>query len=193
MKLCAVIPTHNHSTMLESVVTRIRDHDIPIFIVDDGSDAETRQAVEQLHAPDQGVFCRRLDDNAGKGVAVMTGMAAAKRHGFTHAFQVDADGQHDLDRIDDMVKLAQNSPEALITGLPVYDDSIPTGRKIGRWVTHIWVWIETLSLQIRDSMCGFRIYPIGPSLDIWKRHGIGHRMDFDTEIMVRLFWDCGRV
>ena len=188
MKLCAVVPTHNHSSALESVATRIRDHDIPVFIVDDGSDTETRNAVSRLHAPDGGIFCQRLDENAGKGVAVMTGMAAAKRHGFTHAFQIDADGQHDLDRIDDMVKLAQQSPNALITGLPIYDDSIPTGRKIGRWVTHVWVWIETLSLQISDSMCGFRVYPIGPSLDVWKRYGIGHRMDFDTEIMVRLFW-----
>ncbi|MEQ8285291.1 glycosyltransferase [Thalassospira sp.] len=188
MKLCAVIPTHNHSTMLESVVKRIREHDIPVFIVDDGSDAQTQTVVADLHAPNDGIFCQRLDDNAGKGVAVMTGMAGAARHGFTHAFQIDADGQHDLDRISDMIEIATKSPAALVTGLPVYDDSIPTGRKIGRWITHVWVWIETLSLHIRDSMCGFRVYPIGPSLDVWRRHGIGHRMDFDTEIMVRLFW-----
>ncbi len=188
MKICAIVPTHNHSTMLESVVKRIREHDIPVFIVDDGSDAQTKAVVTNLDAPNDGIFCQRLDENAGKGVAVMTGMASAARHGFTHAFQIDADGQHDLDRISDMIEIATKSPAALITGLPVYDDSIPTGRKIGRWITHLWVWIETLSFQIRDSMCGFRVYPIDPSLDVWRRHGIGHRMDFDTEIMVRLFW-----
>ncbi|WP_033069052.1 glycosyltransferase family 2 protein [Thalassospira australica] len=188
MKLCAVVPTHNHSTMLESVVKRIRAYDIPVFIIDDGSNAQTQTIANNLHAPSDGVFCQRLDENAGKGIAVMTGMACAARHGFTHAFQIDADGQHDLDRIDEMIKTAQKSPAALITGLPVYDDSIPTGRKIGRWVTHVWVWIETLSFQIRDSMCGFRVYPIVPSLEVWRNQGIGHRMDFDTEIMVRLFW-----
>lgn len=188
MKFCAVIPTHNHSATLENIVKRVRELDIPVFIVDDGSNPQTQKVVTALHAPEHNVFCQRLDQNAGKGVAVMAGMSTALRHGFTHAFQIDADGQHDLDRINDMIDIAQSSPNALITGLPVYDNSIPTGRKIGRWVTHVWVWIETLSLQIRDSMCGFRIYPIAPSLDVWKSQGVGHRMDFDTEIMVKLFW-----
>jgi hypothetical protein len=76
----------------------------------------------------------------------------------------------------------------LITGLPRYDDSVPACRKIGRWITHVWVWIETLSLQIGDSMCGFRVYPLAAVRALLDRRPVGNRMDFDIEIIVRLFW-----
>jgi predicted LPLAT superfamily acyltransferase len=77
----------------------------------------------------------------------------------------------------------------LVTGVPIYDASIPKGRAIGRWITHAWVWVETLSFQIRDSMCGFRVYPLAAVAALLAEgEQIGQRMDFDTEIMVRLFW-----
>ncbi len=188
MKICALIPTYNHHTVLADVVAKARSFDLCVFIIDDGSNAQTRQVVANLHDPDHGVFCHRLPRNGGKGVAVMTGMELAHQAGFTHAIQIDADGQHDLDRIPEMLRAARTAPDALVTGLPVYDDSIPTGRKIGRWVTHFWVWIETLSFAIRDSMCGFRVYPLAQSLAVWRSEGLGKKMDFDTELMVRLYW-----
>src|SRR5262249_7647359 len=51
-----------------------------------------------------------------------------------------------------------------------------------------WVWINTLSLEIRDSMCGFRVYPIAEFLDIWNHGYVSRRMAFDSEIMVRMHW-----
>ncbi|RCK45726.1 glycosyltransferase family 2 protein [Thalassospira profundimaris] len=188
MKVCALIPTHNHHSVLADVVASIRAHDLCVFIIDDGSNEQTRQVVESLHDPENGVICYRLPRNGGKGVAVMTGMEIARKAGFSHAIQIDADGQHDLARIPEMLTAANGNPDALITGLPIYDGSIPTGRKIGRWVTHVWVWIETLSFAIRDSMCGFRVYPLEQSLAVWREEGLGKKMDFDTELMVRLFW-----
>jgi hypothetical protein len=38
-------------------------------------------------------------------------------------------------------------------------------------------------------MCGFRIYPISQALNIMDNNSIGKRMDFDVEIMVRMFWE----
>src|SRR3546814_9671128 len=66
--------------------------------------------------------------------------------------------------------------------------SVPKSRLYGRYITHVWVWINTLSLRIRDSMLGFRVYPLAITLQIWRTQHVGRRMDFDTEIMVRLFW-----
>ncbi|MEH6477835.1 MAG: hypothetical protein V7727_19245, partial [Sneathiella sp.] len=79
-------------------------------------------------------------------------------------------------------------PADLITAKPVYDESMPTARKIGRWFTHVWVWVETLSFNISDSMCGFRVYPVSQTLDVIRREHVGKRMDFDTSVMVRLYW-----
>jgi len=62
-------------------------------------------------------------------------------------------------------------------------------RFYGRYLTHVWVWINTLSLAIKDSMCGFRVYPVQAVESLTRRHPIGERMNFDTEILVRLYWD----
>ena len=50
------------------------------------------------------------------------------------------------------------------------------------------VWVHTLSRQIADAMCGFRLYPIAPAVALDDRVRIGRRMEFDTDIIVRLFW-----
>src|SRR5690625_7489555 len=76
----------------------------------------------------------------------------------------------------------------MVTGVPQYDDSVPRHRYYSRYLTHFWVWVETLSLEIKDSMCGFRVYPLGDTLALIDRVNIGRRMDFDTEVAVGLCW-----
>jgi hypothetical protein len=127
--------------------------------------------------------------NGGKGAAVITGMREALKEGYTHVLQVDADGQHDLTKILDLIKLSEQYPKRIISGMPVYDKSVPTSRKLCRYATHILVWIHTLSLEIKDSMCGFRIYPLREALRVIDaRDEFGQRMDFDIEILVRAYW-----
>ena len=77
----------------------------------------------------------------------------------------------------------------MIAGCPVYDAVVPAIRLYARYLTHIWVWINTLSLEITDSMCGFRVYPLAPMLALQRRRRFGSRMDFDTDMLVRLYWD----
>ena len=58
---------------------------------------------------------------------------------------------------------------------------------MGRWITHVCVWIETLSLDVHDTMCGLRVYPMAAVAALLDRGGhIGQGMDFDIEIIVRL-------
>jgi hypothetical protein len=65
---------------------------------------------------------------------------------------------------------------------------VPKARLYGRLLTHVWVWINTLSLAIKDSMCGFRVYPLADVVDVIDHARLGRRMDFDPEIAVRLVW-----
>jgi len=65
---------------------------------------------------------------------------------------------------------------------------VPKGRLYARYLTHVMVWINTLSLQIRDSMCGYRLYPLPAVLALIESAKIGKRMDFDSDILVRLTW-----
>lgn len=185
---CVVIPCYNHGAMMAQVLARLVPFNLPCIIVDDGSDDATRRKLDALVAENTQISLIRLTANAGKGAAVIRGLEAAAEAGFTHAVQVDADGQHAIEDIPALLALSEQHLDALISGQPIYDDSIPRSRLYGRWVTHIWVWIETLSLQLKDSMCGFRVYPIAPTLQLAQRVTIGRRMDFDTEVMVRLYW-----
>lgn len=188
MKLCVVIPFYNHPDAIGSVVNQLLPYDLNIIIVDDGSDAQSKQSLLSLLQPPKVTLATRLL-NGGKGAAVITGMREALKEGYTHVLQVDADGQHDLTKILDLIKLSEQYPKRIISGMPVYDKSVPTSRKLWRYATHILVWIHTLSLEIKDSMCGFRIYPLREALRVIDaRDEFGQRMDFDIEILVRAYW-----
>ncbi|NUF48709.1 glycosyltransferase family 2 protein [Gilliamella sp. ESL0250] len=185
---CFVIPSYNHSETLPTVLKNIEPYQLECILIDDGSSTDAALKLEQISALYPWVTLLHLATNQGKGAAVMAGLEYALNHGFTHAIQIDADGQHDSQSVKQLLEQSQLNPDALISGYPVYDNSVPKHRLIARYITHFWVWVETLSFSIKDSMCGFRIYPLQQTLDLIKQIKIGKRMDFDTDIMVRLYW-----
>lgn len=183
-RCCAVVPTYDNPGTLRSVVETIR-RDIPdVFVVDDGSGEAGRQACEAL-ARDGLARVFRLERNRGKGAAVKRGLREAADAGFSHAFQIDADGQHDLGQIPRFLEAGAAAPDHAILGAPIYDDSAPRSRRIGREITRFWVDLETGRGVISDSMVGFRIYPLAATLALPVR---ADRMAFDVEVLVRLVW-----
>ena len=186
---CIVIPIYNHKDAITGTVAQLLRHGLPIIVVDDGSDEPTQRVLAQLAAEHAGTLTLlRLPVNGGKGAAVMAGLRAARRAGHTHALQIDADGQHDAADVPRFLDAARAEPHAVILGQPVFDESVPRSRLYGRYVTHVWVWIETLSLSIRDSMCGFRLYPLDAACALIDSVDLPTRMDFDIAILVRLHW-----
>lgn len=188
-----IIPCRNHGLTVEKVLEGLEPLGLPVIVVDDGSDAVTREALDELAPRCPEMALLRHEVNRGKGAALTTGLHYAEKEGYTHALQVDADGQHDLADAPTLLESAKRDPNALWSARPLYDESVPKKRLIGRYVTHVWVWIETLSFEIVDSMCGYRVYPIASTLAILKTKHVGQFMDFDTEIMVRLYWKGLRV
>lgn len=184
---CAVIPVYNHERTVAAVVARVREQGLPVVLVDDGCSALCAQELERLsRMPRISLFKHSI--NRGKGAAVRTGLLAAAERGFTHALQIDADGQHSLDDIRIFVEEARKHPGTVICGRPVFDETIPRSRLYGRYFSHVFVWTETLSMDIVDSMCGFRVYPLKETLPLLHKAHVRSRMDFDTEILVRLHW-----
>lgn len=190
-RTCILIPVYNHPHSIAEVCASVAHFKLPILLVDDGSDAECAKTLDQLAT--QGHHLLRLPYNQGKGAAVRAGLLHAEELGFTHALQVDADGQHAAADLPAFLALAQQAPRHLVIGYPLYDDSVSALRFYGRYATHIWVWINTLSLDIRDSMCGARLYPLRDVNTLLRRHPCGNRMDFDTEVLVRWHWTGGRI
>jgi predicted LPLAT superfamily acyltransferase len=185
---CLLIPIYNHWRSIRATVERLVVYGLPIYVVDDGSDLQTQETLAALAADCALVRLFRLPQNEGKGAAVMRGLRAARQAGFTHALQIDADGQHDTADVPRFLAAGAASPAAVVCGRPIYDASVPKGRLYGRYVTHFWVCVETLGLSLSDSMCGFRLYPLAPTCALIDRVRIPTRMDFDTDIFVRLIW-----
>ncbi|GHT92022.1 hypothetical protein AGMMS49545_08920 [Betaproteobacteria bacterium] len=192
MKTAAVIPVYNHGETVGAVVATLRGYGLPVILVNDGSHADCAQILQTLADTAASalppVHLLTHPENRGKGAAVMTGLAYAHEQGFSHSLQVDADGQHDLAAVPAFLAASGGQPEAVISGCPRYDKSVPKGRLYARYLTHVWVWINTLSLRIPDSMCGFRIYPLVAVMPLMPTLAPVKRMDFDVEILVRLDW-----
>ncbi len=184
---CAIVPVYNHQEPVVRVAHRLKSFGLPVILVDDGSTASCAACLDQL-ATESGFTLKRHVRNAGKGGAVKTGLACAAELGFTHALQVDADGQHDLDDVPRMLLAAQAAPTAMICGQPIFDASIPMLRKLSRYLTHGLVAINSMSGKMYDAMCGFRVYPIDTMVQIVREERTGNRMDFDPEILVYWSW-----
>ncbi len=184
VRACALVPTYDNPETIGAVVDRIRAHLPRVFVVDDGSAAAGRRACETLARGGHADLIRH-PENRGKGAAVRTGLAAARAAGFSHAFQIDGDGQHDLAAIPAFLAASRARPEAAILAYPVYEATAPALRTVGRKLTHFWVDIEVGGGRIHDAMIGFRIYPIEATLAVGTKC---ERMAFDVEVAVLLAW-----
>jgi len=184
-RLLVIIPVYNHYENITAIVQNINNHNLPCLLLDDGSNETTQQTLENI--PTDLNTLIRYDINRGKGAVVCDGILFAKLNQYTHVLQVDADGQHDLNDIPKFIAASQKNPNAIVSGHRPYT-AMPLGRRYGRMVTDIWANINTLSLTIKDSMCGYRLYPIEQTEALIQKTKIGARMNFDTDIIVRLYW-----
>lgn len=187
-KLCILIPVYNHGKPLADVVKAVKKEKLPIVIVDDCSTEENRVLIEAVAKSNKECDLVALPKNKGKGGAVIAGLKRANELGYTHAFQVDADGQHDSGKMSFFIEEWKKNPDALVAGAPKYDESVPKARQNGRKITNFWIALETLSFDITDAMCGFRIYPVKKTLSALRVLYVDKRMGFDIEVMVRLYW-----
>jgi glycosyltransferase involved in cell wall biosynthesis len=189
MKPCIVIPVYNHEAAIPHVLAKLRGFAIPTFLVNDGSSALCSRILTDCteREPDWLTLINR-PENGGKGAAVLDGFKAAQVLEFTHAIQVDADGQHDVNDIPAFLEAGRKQPEALVLGQPLFDETAPKSRVYGRRIANLWVWINTLSSAVADSMCGFRLYPLAAVEKLSKSTDIARGMDFDIDILVRLYW-----
>ena len=188
MKICVVVPHFDHVEQFRFLLPKLSELHIPLIVVDDASPMESAEALArslETIVPD--AILIRHASNLGKGGAVVTGLLAAWERGYTHAVQIDADGQHDCGEVPLLCSAAQASPGSLVCGEPVFAD-ISALRYYARYITLYLIWLETLSTEIRDGLCGLRVYPLEPVVELLKRGQPPKRMAFDPEILVRAVW-----
>jgi glycosyltransferase involved in cell wall biosynthesis len=184
-----VIPCFDHGEALRGVVASLEGFGLPAIVVDDGSGPATREILAELASRHPWLLVHRHERNRGKGAAAVSGFRLAAARGASHALQLDADGQHDAADVPRFLEALAKHPEALVLGAPVFDASVPRSRLYGRQISRALVWLFTLSFAIRDPLCGFRGIPLAATLALLERRRLGERMDFDPELVVRLYWE----
>lgn len=189
MRLCVLIPIHDHGDAVGPVLEGLAPTGLPCLVVDDGSGPASRAALERLAARHPFVEVLRHGRNRGKGAALKTGYRAALDRGFSHAVQLDADGQHDPGDVPRFAEAVRANPDALVLGVPVFDASAPRARLLARQISRGLVWLACLSRAVPDPLCGFRALPLRPTLALLETTPTGDWMDFDPELAVRLVWE----
>jgi glycosyltransferase involved in cell wall biosynthesis len=188
-KPCILIPVYNHEDAMPQVLGSLKGQGLPCLMIDDGSSDKCKAVLEALAGSEKGwVSLIRIEPNQGKGAAVMAGCRVALARGFSHVLQIDADGQHEAGDLPRFLAAARQKPAAVICGHPVFDRSVPRSRLYGRLITTFWIHVNTLSTDIKDAMCGLRVYPLASIVALMDRVKLGRRMDFDPELLVRLSW-----
>lgn len=187
-----VIPTYD--TGAERVVAVVRgalEAWAPVWVVVDGSTDGSAEALVQLEGEIGDAARLRvivLAENGGKGSAVLHALREAGEAGFTNVLTMDADGQHPAGAIGKFMNASLADPAAMVLGVPVFDASAPALRVYGRKVSNFWANLETLWGGVRDSLFGFRVYPVRPLREVMEDTPWSRRFDFDPEVAVRLFW-----
>lgn len=108
-RVLVIVPAWNEARNVGRTVHEIRaaSADFDLLVVDDGSTDDTGTVAREA-----GATVISLPFNLGVGGAMRTGFTYAKRHGYTRAIQVDADGQHnpvDITRVLDGLDAADIS------------------------------------------------------------------------------------
>ncbi len=190
---CVIIPSYNSGALLRATVLSVLNFWRPVIVVVDGSTDQSDSFLMSLAEREKALHVLRLDKNHGKGGAVLAGLELAAGLGMTHAAVFDSDGQHEAGDLPKFMKASVLYPDAMILGAPIFGPDAPTIRVVGRKVGNWWTNLETLWGGIEDSLFGFRVYPVEPSLEILRSIKGARRFDFDTQLAVRLYWDGVRV
>ncbi|NTV50568.1 MAG: glycosyltransferase family 2 protein [Geobacteraceae bacterium] len=153
MATCILIPAYNADITILPVVQECLEHGMPVVVVDDGSATDLSDLLAGLP-----VTLLRHRQNLGKGAALKTGFAWAIESAFDAVVTIDADGQHDVSAIPQLVSSAQNGGWGILIASRHAQFELMSGlrklwNRIGVWC----IWKRT-GFEITDSQSGFRFY-----------------------------------
>ncbi len=183
-----LIPSYNPGDKVYETVRAARQYWAPVWVVVDGSTDGSTEGLLAMAEQDEDLRVMVLPHNQGKGAAVLHGLDMAAVAGYSHVLTMDSDGQHPACRIPDFMSASMQQPDAMILGVPVFDEHAPSLRVKGRRISNWWANLETLWAGIGDSLFGFRVYPVEPLRQVMKKQRWMRHFDFDPEAVVRLCW-----
>ena len=153
-KILLIIPAFNEEANIEKTIAGVKTTDFDYVIINDGSSDATKTICER-----NGFNVINLPINLGIGGAVQTGYKYAHDHGYAYAVQFDADGQHDTDFLNQMMRHLKETEADMVIGSRFIENQgfqSSTARRIGIRFLSGLIKIVT-GQRITDPTSGLRL------------------------------------
>ena len=155
MKIIVGIPAFNEEKNIATIITKLADITDTIIVCNDGSSDLTLDIAKKM-----GVSVINHEKNLGYGAAIRSIFLKAKEMNGDVLVTFDADGQHRIEDIENVIKPIIDQEADLVIGSRFLDESekeIPQYRKVGiKVITKITN--SSIKEQLTDSQSGFRAY-----------------------------------
>lgn len=150
-----IIPAYNEEEAIYATVQSVLTHtNCDYIVINDGSTDRTEEILKNNN------FSHiSLPVNLGIGGAMQTGYKYALRKGYDYAIQLDADGQHDPQDIETLIKTIKTEKCDMVVGSRFVEKSGyqgSTSRRIGIYYFS-GILKLLLGLTIKDPTSGYRI------------------------------------
>ena len=154
-----ILPAYNEATRIQPVIEDIAEKGYKMVIVNDGSSDNTLEVVmESQKKYPHSIFIYSHVINRGVGVAMQTGFDAVLRYNPKYIVNMDSDGQHDADDLDNVLEpLVTGRAQAVIGVRPLKD--MPLSRNIANAIMNLLTRIF-YKVDVSDSQTGFRAITI---------------------------------
>lgn len=150
-----IIPAYNESKVIEHVIDGLKDRDLNIIVVDDGSSDKTYKMASELLKNMNG-FVYRHSLNRGVGAAIKTGIKVALTKKANIIVTFDADGQHDPDDILSLCIPIMNGEADVVNGYRNFDE-MPVSKKLGNQIMNVITRVF-YGIGVNDSQSGFKAF-----------------------------------
>jgi glycosyltransferase involved in cell wall biosynthesis len=146
----AGIAAYNEARYVGSIVLQARQYVGEVIVVDDGSTDNTARVAELA-----GATVIHHAENRGKGAAIQSILAEAKKRNPDILVLLDADSQHDPNEIPVLIKPISEGFDLVIGSREAQKDKTPRYRRIGQKVIFRSSRLASKA-NIADSESGFR-------------------------------------
>ena len=179
LKIIIGIPAFNEERNIASIITKLRSISDTIVVCNDGSSDLTSQIAERM-----GAVVINHEKNLGYGGAIRSIFLKAKELDGDILVTFDADGQHRIEDIENVITPIVEEKADLVIGSRFLDESekeVPQYRKVGiKVITKITN--ASIKEKLTDSQSGFRAYS-KKVVDELNPSELG--MGISTEILIK--------